>query len=150
MIISEKVKELVEQSLNEDLFVVDIIVNGGVLAKKVLVLVDGDNGIAIDQCADISRQLSEKMDELDLFEGRYKLEVSSPGIDHPIVLYRQYVKNKGRYFVVTTKENKKIRGMLMEVDEDTITLSMKEKKEIKNMEIPFNEIVMANVLVSFK
>jgi len=150
MMISEKVKELVEQSLNEDLFVVEIIVNGGVMAKKVLVLLDGDNGIAIDQCAQISRQLSEKMDELYFFEGRYKLEVSSPGLDHPIVLHRQYIKNKGRDFAVVTKENEKIRGKLVGVNENTITLSMKVKKEIKNMEIPINQILMANVLVSFK
>ena len=150
MMISEKVKELVEQSLNEDLFVVEIIVNGGVMAKKVLVLLDGDNGIAIDQCAQISRQLSEKMDELYFFEGRYKLEVSSPGLDHPIVLHRQYIKNKGRDFAVVTKENEKIKGKLVGVNENTITLSMKVKKEIKNMEIPINQILMANVLVSFK
>jgi len=90
------------------------------------------------------------MDELYFFEGRYKLEVSSPGLDHPIVLHRQYIKNKGRDFAVVTKENEKIRGKLVGVNENTITLSMKVKKEIKNMEIPINQILMANVLVSFK
>jgi len=148
--ISEKIKQLVEQCLKDDLFVIDIIVNGGEHAKKVLVLVDGDNGVTIDQCVEISRSLSEEMDQLDIFQDKYKLEVSSPGIDHPIVLHRQYVKNVGRDLAVMINENERIKGILTDVKENTITLSIKEKRKIKNMEIPFNQILKANILVSFK
>jgi len=64
-------------------FLVDVITKGNRGSQKIIVLVDGDDGISVDVCSRISRSLSRELDELDFVEGKYTLEVSSPGIDYP-------------------------------------------------------------------
>lgn len=148
MPVTDKVRDIVERVLTTDQFLVDIILKGKVTGQKLIVLVDGDQGITIDQCARISRQLSEQLDELDLISGKYQLEVSSPGLDHPISMKRQFVKNQGRNLSIETEEEQ-FRGKLVKVGEH-LTLEVKEKKKVNKVDIPFTDIIKANVLVSFK
>ncbi len=148
MTIAGKIKSIVEGFINEDFFVVDILLKGKKAGQKLIILIDGDNGVPIDRCVAISRFLSTKLDELNIMEGSYQLEVSSPGLDHPIKLKRQFVKNQGRTIRVET-ESEEVTGKLIEVN-DLLTLEVQEKKHVNKIEIPFNQIIKANVLVSFK
>lgn len=148
MTITDKIRSIVEEFINDDLFLVDVLLKGKKTGQKLIVLIDGDDGIPIDRCVAISRFLSLKLDELRIIEGAYKLEVSSPGLDHPIVLKRQFVKNRGRTIQVETTDQTLV-GKLTGVNE-VVTLEVEEKKDLKKIEIPFNQIIKANVLVSFK
>lgn len=142
-----KIKEIVERLIESlgDLFLVDVKVKGNSGNQKVLVFVDGDNGISIDQCGLISRQLGAELEEDEIMEGKYTLEVSSPGLDFPLVLNRQYVKNIGRELEVELIEEK-VEGELKKVDEDSIVLDLKgEERSLK-----FEEIKQSKVKVSFK
>ncbi|MEO1256534.1 MAG: hypothetical protein AAFY41_16830, partial [Bacteroidota bacterium] len=98
----EKIKEIVENSLqgSKDLFLVDVKLKGNVGNQKVLIFIDGDQGISIDQCSKISREVASVMEEEDFIKGKYTLEVSSPGLDFPLSMHRQYVKNVGRELTV--------------------------------------------------
>ena len=152
--IKEKIEELVNAHLkDENLFLVDVAVAGGRNAKKVTVLIDGDKGLGIDDCAKLSRKLSEELEQMDLFEGNYSLDVSSPGLDEPLKLFRQYKKNIGREVKVITNEGADVKGKLKEVTEDGILLAKSPtKKAPKAVEefIKFDQIKHTKVLISFK
>jgi len=147
-ILKEVAGSLVEGT---DCFVVDATVSGGKNSMKARVLIDCDQGLTIDACADISRKLSAKIEEMNLIQGKYILEVSSPGTDHPLVLKRQYTKNVGRKVKVALKDNKTLEGQLTEANNDHICILTESKKEgTKEHKIPFEEIKETKVLVSFK
>ncbi len=144
----KKIRDLAEKAIEdfEDLFLVEIKIKGTAGNQKVLVFVDGDNGISIDQCGSISRYIGNGIEEEDLFSGKYTLEVSSPGLDFPITLHRQYVKNVGRDLEVETKAGERVEGKLLDVHKDAIILT--QKGESKSL--GFEEIKQSKVKVSFK
>lgn len=131
---------------NESIFLVDIIVKGNSGNQKVVVLLDGDEGISIDECSRISRSVGNSIEEEELIGGKYILEVSSPGLDHPLKLHRQYVNNQGRTLSIETTEGEKIEGELKQVTDDSIVVEV--KKEDRTMS--FKEISQSKVVVSFK
>lgn len=154
MEITEEIKKIAVEKLTEpSQFIVDVIVSSRTGPQKVMVIVDGDNGISIDDCASISRQLSKTLDESPLLNERYMLEVSTPGLDQPLKLKRQYKKNIGRKLRVKLQD-KIVEGKLLEVKEEKISLGQEigvgKKKEIVPIEIQFSEIDKSFVLVSFK
>ncbi|MBU2915775.1 ribosome maturation factor RimP [Reichenbachiella agariperforans] len=136
----------------KDLFIVDIIKKGSSAVGKVIILIDGDQGVPIEVCAKISRTISRRIDEeLDL-QDPLTMEVSSPGLDHPLKMHRQYVKNIGKSVRVNLNDQSQVEGELTEVSEDAITLvvTTDKKKVVENREIKFSEISKTIVLVSFK
>ena len=134
-------------------FLVDVIVKGHKSAQKVMVVIDGDKGVTIENCANLSRELSKVFDDLQLFEESYLLEVSTPGLDHPLKLRRQYVKNIGRKIRVTTAQGTE-EGKLMAVEGEKIVIEKElgtgKQKETKLIDILFSDIDKTFVLVSFK
>jgi ribosome maturation factor RimP len=154
MELTEEIKKTATAHLkNESHFVVDVIVSLRNNPKKLLVIVDGDKGISIDDCADLSRELSTALDETNLVEGAFVLEVSTPGLDQPLKTKRQYVKNIGRSVKIKTKE-KTVEGKLAAVTEDKLELLQQtgsgKKREEKTIEVKFDDIEKTFVLVSFK
>lgn len=154
MNIEKRVRELVEEKIagNPDLFIVDIkMLPGG----KLSILVDGDKGIGIDECAAISRHVGYHLEEENAIESAYTLEVSSPGIDMPLSSARQYVKNVGRSLSVKMKDGAKREGKLTGLTEDAIIIEEKvkekgKKAQIMESTIPFDQISETKVLISFR
>lgn len=153
------IKDFVEKAALENLkdesyFIVDVIVKGISSKTKILVLLDCDNVLNIDDCADLSRAISLKMELEEVFEDPYILEVSSPGLDHPLKFKRQYHKNVGRQLKLALLDGSIEKGKLIEVGEESIKFEkeVKEKKKINTqiVDINFDSIDKANVLVSFK
>lgn len=153
MDLNEQIRTLAEPILSSDQFIVDIVASGKSGQRKIALIVDGDQGITIDDCAEISRQLSKALDDSQLIESNYLLEVSTPGVEHPLRMKRQYIKNIGRRLKVKLKE-KLLEGKLSAVNENEITLIEEtgtgKKKETQEHVIPFSEIDKAFVLISFK
>lgn len=155
MNIEKRVTQLVEEKIADrpDLFIVSIEMNSvnGVLT----ILVDGDDGIAIKDCAAISRHVGFYLEEENAIEEAYNLQVSSPGLDHSFKSIRQYRKNLTRSVDVKLLDGSLREGKLMQVDETGITLAetVKEKGKkavlIEN-NIPFDQIAETKVVISFK
>lgn len=148
------IKKTAESLLkDESHFIVDVIGSFKGAVGKVLVTLDGDKGIGIDDCADLSRELSKILDETNLIPGAFNLEVSTPGLDQPLKSKRQYVKNIGRNVRVRMTE-KTEEGKLTAVNDTGIQLTqvvgVGKKKVEKTVEIPFDKIDKTIVLVSFK
>ena len=138
-------------------FVLDVKVNTRMNPPKIVVVVDGDNGITIDDCANLSRALSDSIHEANLLED-YNLEVTTPGIDQPLKLLRQYQKHIGRNLKIELKEEGgsspfggqgAVRGKLLQIEADGISIEG-EGKEKSIRTIPFDQISKTFVTVSFK
>lgn len=103
--------------------------------KKILrVFAEGASGITLDECADISRSLGEILDEMDFVNGAYTLEVSSPGLDRPLVTPRDFrrlidKKVQVRYRNDVGKQRKS-SGILTAVTEEAITLGNGDDAEV--------------------
>lgn len=153
--IVDKIQTVVEQVISEqeDLFLVDIIKKGNDRSGKVIVLLDGDQGISIAQCAKVSREVSHFIDEEIELSEPLTLEVSSAGLDHPLKLNRQYVKNIGKNIKVTLNDQSKVEGQLKKVEEASIEIEIlidKKKNTTESKVINFVDINKTIVLVSFK
>lgn len=151
----EKLTEIVNKYIadSEDIFLIKVIVKGKEPMLKVLVILDGDNGVSIDKCAEVSRKLGAELEEINFFENAYHIEVSSAGIDSPLESKRQYVKNVGRGLKISLKEDATLEGKLLSVEENGITVlkkKLKKEKEAQTLTIPFEEIKKTLVTVSFK
>lgn len=154
MQVEERVRELIEEKIadREDLFIVSI----RMLKSAVLeILLDGDQGIAIADCVAVSRHVGFHLEEENTIENAYRLEVSSPGLDSPLILLRQYEKNIGRDIRVKLDNSDKHEGKLLSATEDLVTLEVKvkekgKKAEVKEVVFPMNQIKETKVLISFK
>jgi ribosome maturation factor RimP len=126
---------------SEGAFLVDISLRKERGKKLVQVFVDTDSGIQIETCARISRELSREFDAQMLFEGEYLLEVSSPGLERPLKLLRQYPKNIGRQFHVryrSTDAVETLRALLKAVDGERIVF---EDEKGDKYDIGFSDII---------
>jgi len=138
MTIKEHLEVLLNPMLEEgSFFLVDIIIKPSKVSQKITILVDSDEGITIQECTSISRRLAKQLEELEVFSEAYTLEVSSPGLDQPIILLRQYLKNLGRNLKVTLKTGEVISGILTEANEETVKLQLPLPK--KKSKIPVDE-----------
>ncbi|MFT3793534.1 ribosome assembly cofactor RimP [Flavobacterium sp.] len=154
MTFKEKVSGLLEEGLkaNPSLFLIDLTITDGF---KIIVTLDGDNGVTLQDCIDISRAIEHN---LDREEQDFSLEVASAGLSTPLKTVRQYQKNIGRTLIVKTNDEK-IEAELTAVNDDFITLEWeaREPKKIgkgketvqKKRELPYAEIKEAIVTVTF-
>lgn len=122
--------------------------------NNVKVYLDGDQGITIEKCISINRALYKKLEEAALFPGDdFSLEVSSPGLDEPLKMFRQYKKNTGRLVEVLLKDGMKVEGKLLEVQENEIvveeTKGKNKKKEVIVHHFPFESIKSTKIQIVF-
>ncbi len=158
--VKSKIEEWLQPRLNEkNLFLVDIKFPMG---RQIEVYVDSDEGIHISECADISRFLEKNLDGSGLVPENYVLEVSSPGMDNPLRIPRQYKRRIGRVLEVTKIDGAQVVGELVEANEEKIKLrevqeeksknqkaKNKEVKELKEYELKFDEIKRAVLQFKF-
>ncbi|WP_312362215.1 ribosome assembly cofactor RimP [Sphingobacterium sp.] len=151
--IEKRVVELIEEKIadRDDLFIVSVKMH----PNKILeILLDGDKGINIDDCAQVSRHVGFHLEEENVIDNAYRLEVSSPGIDANFVNIRQYQKNIGRTIQVKLIDNTKIEGTLVALDDTKINVLQKVKEKGKKAqevekELPFDQIKATKVVISF-
>jgi len=122
--------------------------------NNIKVFIDGDNGVTIEKCVRFNRSLYKIIEESALFpDGDFSLEVSSPGVDEPLKMQRQYTKNIGRFVEVLFNDDSKKEGKLLQVAEADIIIeqvSGKGKKAVTTqIVIPFNNIKTTTVQIKF-
>lgn len=122
---------------------------------KLIILVDGDQGVAIQDCAAISRHVGFHLEEENTIDAAYNLEVSSPGIDTPLSLFRQYQKNVGRSLAVKLKDGSRLEGKLIKAEAGQVLIEEIKKEKGKKAqtverELAFDNIAESKVLISFK
>ena len=154
MTFREKISSLLEEGLQQkpSLFLVDLTITD---AFKVIITLDGDNGVNLQDCIDVSRVIENNVDRE---EQDYSLEVASAGVSSPLKMVRQYRKNIGRTLKVKTA-TETLEAKLEDANDESIMLSWtaREPKKIgkgketvvHQREIPYSEIKEAIVTIIF-
>ncbi len=120
--------------------------------NNIKLYLDADSGLSVGKSAEINRKLYKLIEAEAMFpDGDFSLEVSSPGVDEPLLSDRQYKKNIGRTVLITPAEGKDILGLLKEVLEDKLVLEVKvpKKKETTVVEVPLADIKKTVVQITF-
>ena len=154
MIFREKVEALVNQGIAEKpaIFLIDLTISDN---QKIMVTLDGDQGVSLQDCIDMSKIIDNN---LDREEHDYSLEVASAGVSTPLKLVRQYKKNIGRVLKVKTVAEK-FEAKLENANDEYITLtwSAREAKKVgkgketveKKIDLPYSDIKEAMVTITF-
>lgn len=160
MELEDKIVSYLEEIIDDSsIFLIEVKVSGKSPLQKVKIILDGDDGVPIEKCAEVSRKLGAQIEESELIDSKYILEVSSPGLDQPLKQTRQYSKNVGRSLKIKLITGEVVQGKLLKVSEDGIVVSSEtttkknKSKKVKNTEevnILFSNIDKTNILVSFK
>ena len=152
----ENIQKLLAEalSLQPDLFLIDLNIDH---QSRVHVVLDGDNGVSLEQCIKVSRHIEHQLDR-EVHD--FSLEVSSAGATHPLKMVRQYKKNIGRKLAVHTIDNDNFKATLTQADDDQITLEWKAREPkpigkgkhtvVKQLQVPYNQIEKATVQIQFK
>lgn len=147
----QTIEKLVTPLLGDDIFLVSIKIKP---TNNFKIYLDADSGLGIEKCIKINRALYKQMEEMGLYpDGDFSLEVSSPGVDEPLKLLRQYKKNIGRTVEVIATDDTKKEGVLKEVTEEAITIEYTEgkgkKAVVMQTPISFTNIKQTKVLIKF-
>jgi len=152
--LKDEVKRLLEEGLEENpsLFLIDFEIKGD---NQILVVIDGDKGVSVNDCIEVSRKIEHN---LDREEQDFSLEVTSAGAASPLEIPRQYKKNIGRKLSVKT-ENDLIEANLENATDEEIVLKWKtrEPKPVgkgkvtvkKEAVLKYADIVEAKVMITF-
>lgn len=115
----------------------------------VRLFIDKDGGVGVDDCADVSRQVSAILDVEDPIADKYNLEVSSPGLDRPLFTLEQFQRYVGEDIAVHLRipvlDRRKWQGKLEKIENDMLTLIVDGQEQV----LIFGNIQKANVIAKF-
>lgn len=147
--LTEKIEALISDK--PGFFLVDIKITP---SNNIKVFIDADQGINIDELVRLNRSLYRQIEEDGIFPGNdFSLEISSPGLDEPLKILRQYSKNIGRNVEVVMKDGIKTEGKLLDATDSEILIE-EEKGKNKSKEyikhnIPFEKIKSTKIKIKF-
>lgn len=147
--LEQKVNTLIEAE--PEIFLVEVRIKP---TNNVKVFLDADKGMSLDKLIQYNRKLYKDLEESSFFPGNdFSLEVSSPGLDEPLKLRRQYLKNIGRFVEVTLADGARVEGKLLNVSDDEILVEEEKgkgkKKELLQHSIPFVNIKSTKIQIKF-
>jgi ribosome maturation factor RimP len=147
----EIVQNLIQPLLTDDIFLVDIKIKP---TNNIKIYLDADSGLGIEKCIKINRALYKIMEEMAIYpDGDFSLEVSSPGIEEPLKMHRQFLKNIGREVEVVLNDGSIKTGKMVAVTEAELKIEYTEGKNkkavLKQLVIPFSEIKQTTVQIKF-
>lgn len=155
LITESTVRALIDEKIaGTDYYVLRLEIKSG---NNISVELESMGPVGISDCVDISRQIEHN---LDREAEDFSLQVSSPGLDKPLIDYRQYIKNKGRDLKILMNDDTEVTGTLTDADEAKITLHTErkeklpgKKKKVKIEEdkvLPYTDIKQAKIKINFK
>jgi len=154
MMSASHIREIAEKKVTENKsFLVDVTVSA---SNKIKVTIDNFEGLAIDECVNMSRWIES---QLDRDTEDFELEVSSPGLDQPFKVIRQYQKNIGKEVDVKFIDGQKMEGKLISANENEIELELKSKEKVQGQKgkqtiirktiVPFEKIKETRIIIKF-
>lgn len=140
------VLDIIQTALDgSDKFLVDLKITPD---NRIFVAIDGDNGVQIDDCAELSRTIESHMDrDVEDFE----LNVASAGLDSPLRNVRQYRKNIGKTVNVTLLTGDKYEGKIVSVSDDHFAITLPETKRLPahNISFPYLDVKATKLVIAF-
>jgi len=146
MTIEEKLEQIVKPLCEaEKLYLVEIKIRGDFRHPVFEIYADSEQGITLGQCEKLSRQIQDELDMDDDFQQSYRLDVSSPGLERPLVHDWEFRKNLGQTLQLITESGQKITGKLLAVDRETVQLEVGKGKQRNQQKVKRSEVVQAKV-----
>lgn len=158
MITKKLVTELAEERIkdrDERIFIVALSISSTNVIRLEIDKTEGN--VSIEDCMSVSRNIEHNLDREEV---DFELHVSSAGLDKPLRVHAQYVKNIGRGLDVVLKTKEKTTGTLVEVTDKDILLEREEKQQVEGKKkkevvvvqerIAFDQINEAKIVISFK
>ena len=147
--IEQRVSRLI--GTEPDVFLVEVRIKP---TNNVKVFLDADNGISIERLVQFNRRLYREFEEEQVFSNNdFSLEISSPGLDEPLKLNRQYKKNIGRFVEVVQTDGARTEGKLISAEEEQVVVEEEKgkgkKKEMVQHIIPFTNIKTTKIQIKF-
>jgi len=151
MALKDQVSELITPALQQaGYYLEDVNIVSPGQHRIVTVIVDGESGLNLDQVTVASKLVSELLDAATFMgETPFTLEVTSPGIDRPLTLPRHFTKNVDRLLKVTKSDGITVTGRILSNTESDVTLSVTEKKDVKEVVVALSDIKRATVEIEF-
>jgi ribosome maturation factor RimP len=155
MITKDQIEKIITPKIDEEgLFLVEVTVNS---SNHISVFIDGDKGVTIDQCIELSRFIEQN---LNRDEEDFDLDVSSAGLDLPLKVQKQYIKNIGRLVDIILTNGLKVRGNLIKANDTSIDLEVeknivvegKKRKQLVTVieTYKYSDIKSTKIVVSFR
>ncbi|WP_136249087.1 ribosome maturation factor RimP [Halomonas borealis] len=118
--------------------------------SRLVVYIDHADGVSVDDCADVSRQVSAVFDVEDPINGEYRLEVSSPGMDRPLFTLEQFARYAGHKVALKLRVpfdgRRKFQGLLAGVESDEVLVRLDDEEYC----FPIESIDQARVVPQFE
>jgi ribosome maturation factor RimP len=137
-------RELVEPIIDKhNAFLVDITVRGERNTKIIEMYIDTDEGINVKTINEVNKEINRRLQDVHIIDGTFRVSVSSPGLDRPLKLIRQYKKNIGRDVEIHTMidgEQVKLSGRLLRADDSSVTV---QRDKDTQQELAYSEIKKA-------
>ena len=146
--IRKNIVDIAEEIITQSgYFLIDIIIRGTEKDRVFEVFIDGETYITAKECAELSRKIYRAIEEQSTIKFSYRLDVSSPGIDRPLLFLKQFPKHINRKFEIIYKSDEKkmkFKGTLKKVAGEQLTF-LTDKELIIN----FSDIIKAKLVISF-
>lgn len=151
MAITDQIAQLVTPAVEaQGFFLEEVLLVSPGKHRIVTCIVDGQSSLNMDQVTALSRAISELLDEAAFIgEAPFTLEVTSPGVDRPLTKPRHFAKNVDRLLKVVRNDGEVVTGRISGNTETELTLSVTEKKEVKEVVIALSDIKRATVEIEF-
>ena len=153
MDVLEEVSDLAESVVRRrSLSLWDVEMGGSKGSRVVRVYVDGDDGVDLDTVAEVSEEISRGLDLRDPIEGRYTLEVSSPGLERSLKRPEHYARSVGKQVIVKTKtrmvgDSHRVDGTILEARDESVTLRTDQQEEV---DVPYEEVKSARTVFEWR
>lgn len=123
---ADQMRSVVERVVEQAGFDLDeLVVTPAGKRRLMRVVLDKDGGVTLDECAEVSRDISRVLDDSDVMGSQpYTLEISSRGVSKPLTLPRHWRRSRGRLVVVTTSDGAQLRARIVEADEERTVLDV--------------------------
>ncbi len=150
MVTKDHIRKLAEGHISgTGIFLVDVRLSS---TGRITVLIDRPEGVRIEDCALLSKFITGELGEEG---GDFELNVSSPGLDMPLLVPGQYLKNEGRMVDVVTNDGDHEKGTLMNVTEGGFDLRVETRQKNKEVvsvikSFNFEDVKSVKVIISFK
>jgi len=129
----------------------DVVIDPRARPPRITVVADGDTALDLDTIAELSRSASTLLDAVKSIEGRYVLEVSSPGLDRPLTSEKHFRRARGRKVEIALADGTNVTGRVGEISDNTLLLVVRDDqaRDWTVHPVPIGEIVKAVVQVEF-
>lgn len=147
--IEENIMNKLNDFLTNDLEAINVSIFGNSASKNIQIMIESDEGVSIDNCAEVSKLARNIITMEKFIEDDYNIEVSSPGINRPLYNVKDFIKYQGEKVFIELKRNinnqKRFKGYY-EVKDNIICINHKNE----TIEITFNDIKKANLVREIK